>query len=450
MMNRSIFSRSLLIFFLYTLVLIGVLYLVQRYLAPSLYYDSIIDDYSEITNTLITRFEEDSLTSEDYLNYDLNISPSLYVYSNQGEGIYPLNAGSLTAFQTVDIFRNAPIDRLIEDEDGFFIETFETSGDTIFHLRSSVDPYITNFNTLNRLFLILFISALILMIPLSYFFAKSFSRPIVKLNHLATKLSELDFDFKEGLNRNDELGTLEQTLKSMAYSLKETIEELKVELEKEKALEKLQKQFVARVSHEIRTPLSIIKVSVESLLSQIKQPLTLDFETMINEEIDHLVHLTDDLLDLAQLESGRFNVQKETFDLKPLIDKVVKTHSLKYKRSIINEIKDSLIVKADPKRLMQVFNNLISNAFMHSDIEGEIQISNREDVVIIKNPKKPLKEEELVHLKESFYKLKENKEGYGLGLSITQAILSKHDIAMKLDSKEDLFIVTLDITNIIN
>lgn len=401
-----------------------------------------------MTDILITRFEEGSLTNDDYLEYDLTITPSLFVYNNQGEGIYPINTGSLSAFQTVDIFRNAPIDQLIEDGDGFFIETFKTSGDTIFHLRSSVDPYITNFNTLNRLFLILIISALILMIPLSYFFAKSFSRPIVKLNQLATKYSELDFDVKDGLKRNDELGTLEQTLKSMAYALKQTIEELRIELEKEKALEKLQKQFVARVSHEIRTPLSIIKASVESLVAHINQPLTLDYETMINEEIDHLVHLTDDLLDLAQLESGRFNIQKERFDLKPLIDKVVKTHSIKYERPIVNQIENPLIVKGDPKRLIQVFNNLISNAFMHSDLEGGIQILNEKDVIIIKNPKKPLKNEELVHLKESFYKLKENKEGYGLGLSITQAILSKHEIDMAIESKDDFFIVTLDIRNV--
>lgn len=449
-MNRSIFSRSLFIFFIYTLVLIGVFYALQRYLAPSFYYNSIINDYQAITDSIIERFESESLTLSDYEAIDDSILPSLYVYNNQGQLIYPTTGLDLTAFQTVDIFQNAPLDIVLEESTGYFIETYDSSGSTIFRLRNSVDAYITNFNSLNQIFLILIIAALSVMIPLSYGFAKTFSNPVVKLNKIAQKLSTLDFNIEKSLNRNDEIGMLENTLRAMAQSLKETIETLKEELEKEKELDRLQKQFVARVSHEIRTPLATIKASVESLVTHIKTPLSLDYETMINDEINHLVHLTDDLLDLAQLESGRFSIQKAPLDLVIMIQKIAQSLTVQTKRQIEMDMSSSFNVMADKKRMIQVFNNLLSNAITHSDLEGPIRIIQNESTLAIENPKKTIDPSKVSQLTNAFYKSQEKKQGYGLGLAIISAILTKHEIFMTLESNDDIFRVTLDFSKAIH
>jgi signal transduction histidine kinase len=447
-MNRSIFSRSLLIFLIYTLVLISVLYALQRFLAPSLYYNAIIDDYQTITNSIIEQFEEGPLTLTDYQAFDNQIIPSLFVYNRQGGLIYPESGISLTPLQTVEIFQSAPFDIILEESTGYYIETFDTSGSTIFKLRSSVDAYVTNFNSLNQLFLILILTALMVMIPLSYGFAKTFSNPVVKLNKLASQLAKLDFDIQKSLNRKDEIGTLETTLKDMAISLKNTIDQLKEELEKEKELEKLQKQFIARVSHEIRTPLSIIRASVESLMGYINHKTDMDYESMINEEIDHLVHLTDDLLDLAQLESGRFNIKKESLDLKPLIHKITDSFLINTVRPIKVEFETPFYIQGDQKRLTQVFYNLLSNAINHSDIEGPIKIIQKEAYIIVENPKTTMDENTVLMLRKSFYKTQEKKQGYGLGLAIISAILEKHDIPMNLKSDQNQFRVTLDFSKV--
>jgi len=447
-MNRSIFSRSLLIFLIYTLVLIGVFYALQRYLAPSFYYNAIIEDYQTLTNSIIESFEEAPLSLNDYQTFDNQMIPNLYVYNSQGGLIYPQPGSDLTPLQTVEIFQNAPFDIILEETTGYYIETFDTTGSTIFKLRSSVDAYITNFNSLNQIFLILTFSALFIMIPLSYGFAKTFSNPVVKLNKLASQLAKMDFDIPKSLNRKDEIGTLETTLKEMARSLKETIDQLKEELEKEKELEKLQKQFIARVSHEIRTPLSIIRASVESLMSQIKTPTKMDYEQMINEEIDHLVHLTDDLLDLAQLESGRFNIKKEKLDLLKIIDKVTDSFLIKPKRNITTDFEKPLMIAGDQKRLIQVFYNLLSNAMNHSDLDGPIKIIQKDSLILVENPKKTMDEKILSQLTRSFYKTQEKKQGYGLGLAIISAILEKHDIPMSLKSNQNRFIVTLDFSKV--
>ena len=98
------------------------------------------------------------------------------------------------------------------------------------------------------------------------------SKPLIYLNSSASKISELDFSAKCQISSNDEIDSLGKTLNFLSEKLGTTLnelqtanEKLKGDIEKEKQLEKMRKEFIASVSHELKTPISLIEGYAEGL-----------------------------------------------------------------------------------------------------------------------------------------------------------------------------------------
>ncbi len=139
-------------------------------------------------------------------------------------------------------------------------------------------------------------------------------------------------------------------------------------------------QFLSNMSHEIRTPLNAI-VSISHLLfdekpkkSQIKKIQTLQFAA------NNLVRLMNDILDFAKVEAGKIVFEKAQFDIRALVDNLLKFFSFSSKKS--NQLKfialiDSLVPSAvigDAMRLNQILTNLLSNASKFTE-RGSITVA---------------------------------------------------------------------------
>ncbi|CUH95040.1 hypothetical protein P22_1109 [Propionispora sp. 2/2-37] len=290
------------------------------------------------------------------------------------------------------------------------------------------------------------ILALLLGSVWTFLFAKKFTAPILELNRIAQSMSKLNFSQKCTINRSDEIGELGSSINQLSTQLDTAISELyqknlqlMADVEKERKLDKMRKDFVSSVSHELKTPLALILGYAEGLKENVaKDEDSRNFySSVIIDEAGKMDKLVKDLLNLSQIESGFFPLTQTDFDLSALLnDFASKYQTLFQEKNITLEMNlpDSRIVHGDSLRIEQVLTNLLTNAIDHTDANKQVKISIQ-DVddkvrIFVFNSGKPIPEESFDKLWTSFYKVDKSRSrehgGYGLGLSIVRAIQELH------------------------
>ena len=281
------------------------------------------------------------------------------------------------------------------------------------------------------------------------------TRKILKPIHsLTSAISEVNRETLNVIAQNkgsniDELSVLSNSFNYMVNSLKnikkqdELINELKKTNEELKYKDQLKNEFINVAAHEIKTPIQPI-IALSELLHQEginnieknKELLNIIFRNS-----KRLKQLTEDVLDVASIESGSFLLTKEKFNLKEMITDVLK----EYKQTIQNknnikfflEFNDNneISIEADRNRLTQVIHNLLDNAIKFTK-EGsitvivEIKKDNTNDksdeiLVSIKDTGAGIHPEVLPKLFTKFV-TKSPIAGTGLGLFICKNIIEMH------------------------
>lgn len=210
----------------------------------------------------------------------------------------------------------------------------------------------------------------------------------------------------------------------------------------ERTMDKMRQDFIANVSHELRTPLAMMQGYSEALLDEFgddpeqRQELT----QIILDETHRMRRLVNDLLDLAQLESGQFQMNTEEVDMSHLIRRIGrKFTTVSNERGVaiqlqVPEGESPLIVQGDSDRLEQVFTNLVDNAFRHTPQGGQILLTLTKEEgsahVSVCDTGEGIPPEDLPFVFERFYKVDKartrSKGGTGLGLAITRNIVNNH------------------------
>ncbi len=207
----------------------------------------------------------------------------------------------------------------------------------------------------------------------------------------------------------------------------------------ERGLERLRKDFVANVSHELRTPLALFQGYAEALLDEFGDDpeQRREMTQIIHDESLRMRRLVNDLLDLAQIESGHFSMRHEWTDIIPVVRKVArKFMSIFAERGLAMEVKSAvevLGVCGDADRLEQVLTNLTDNALRHTASGGvAIIVEQRGDhiVVRVRDTGEGIAEEDLPFVFERFYKADKartrSRGGTGLGLAIARNLIRAH------------------------
>ncbi len=201
-----------------------------------------------------------------------------------------------------------------------------------------------------------------------------------------------------------------------------------------------QRDFVANVSHELKTPLTSIQGFAQAILDGTAEGAEAQQNAarVIYDESDRLRRLVEDLLDLARLDTGQVDFERQPVDLTGLLDRVVERLGLpasKKKVRIENHIPALPTLVGDGDRLAQVFTNLIDNAVKHSDEGGVVAL--RGEVVADKvtihvdDQGSGIPADELTRIFERFYQLDKARpggkgRGAGLGLAISREIVQAH------------------------
>ncbi len=209
----------------------------------------------------------------------------------------------------------------------------------------------------------------------------------------------------------------------------------------EKRLDHLRKDFVANVSHELRTPLTLLQGYAEALMDNFgDDPLQQDeLIHIIHDETLRMRRLVNELLDLAQLESGHFSMHMDNIDICAIVRRVAKKfHGAIQERGLqlhLDETTGSLNVMGDEDRLEQVLTNLVDNAFRHTktgSITLRTEASDHQAVVRVTDTGEGISEKDLPFVFERFYKADKARirtgasGGTGIGLAIVSSLIRAH------------------------
>jgi signal transduction histidine kinase len=216
------------------------------------------------------------------------------------------------------------------------------------------------------------------------------------------------------------------------------------------ATQQAQRDFLANVTHDLRTPLTSIQGFSQAIMDGVaSDPAAAQRAAgIINDEAGRMNRMVQELLDLARVEAGRFNMTKQQIKLDELLRGLGERLTPKAAAKNITltvEVPSLPTVAGDGDRLIQVFTNMIDNAIKHTPAGGRIELiaTTKDNGVLIKvrDTGEGIPADDLPHIFERFYqvdKSRQRKEGAGLGLTITKQIVEAHSGTLGVESVEGL------------
>lgn len=210
----------------------------------------------------------------------------------------------------------------------------------------------------------------------------------------------------------------------------------------EKAI-KNQKIFVANISHDLKTPITIIRANADLIENEVKNKKSIKY---IKQETEKLNHLVNEMLTLTRIDN---TISKENFKSfnfgDSLFDVVLPFESIAYEKGIrfninINEVTDYFGDESNIQKLAEI---LIDNAMSYTAKGGIVDVDAYENskavTLSVTNTGEPISDEKKVEIFDRFYRESKSRERtgnhYGLGLSIANTIVKKHNGKITVESK---------------
>lgn len=423
-------------------------------------YESLNDYYKTPgqDNDLQTELEKLSIKN----NFDILIK------DNNGINLYTTNKNFSTVIGSInDILDKVQGGKELESNDNFTIKKQRDSKNGLSYMMlsgklengyflyiriplNSIQDSVSisnNFLLMMAGFTILIASIMVTIV------SKKFTEPILELNNIAKKMSNLDFSQKYKVtNARDEINDLGRSINTMSDKLERTIKQLRnsnIELERDieekSKIDEMRKTFISDVSHELKTPIALIQGYSEGLLENVNndEESRKFYAEVILDETNKMDKLVKQLLELMKLEYGKREFNNKEFNIVELEKEVIRKTNVMIEEKQA-EIKfdenEDIRAFADDFYIEQVLTNYLTNAIKNvKEMYGEkyIKISNEinkeEQKVCIKvfNTGEQISEENLNRIWNRFYKADESRHredgGTGIGLAFVKAIMSNYD-----------------------
>lgn len=274
-------------------------------------------------------------------------------------------------------------------------------------------------------------------IPGLIFYKKELKKPISILQNASQKIADNQLDFKIEYNKKDELGDLCSAFEEMRCELYNNNREMWRSLEERKRLN-------SAFSHDLRTPLTVLKGYTEYLEKyvpgrKIPEEKILSVLSLMSGQITRLEHYTQKMSDIQKLENIVPDIKEISSE--KLFSMLNETGNLicaeKFKIDFPAENK---IIYIDIELVMQVYENLISNAlrYAHKSIKAECEICENVLKIVISDDGNGFSEEALKNAAQPFFRDEKepDKLHFGLGLYICRIICEKCGGKLTIENHE--------------
>lgn len=217
-----------------------------------------------------------------------------------------------------------------------------------------------------------------------------------------------------------------------------------------------QNQFISNASHELKTPITVISATTDIIERNSGSDKWLG---TIKAQVDKMQKLLQEMLELTKMNEA---VEKHPdfvqFQLSQLIENNVlyfESRAYEENRTLVSDIEPNVVFTGLPDKIEELVGIMLDNALKYSDDGGEINISLRSEKNSItlkcSNPCAGFSTENTDRLFERFYRSDEShsdeKEGFGLGLSIAQLIVIQHKGTIGVSSENGTVTFTINIPN---
>ncbi|PLR67548.1 MULTISPECIES: sensor histidine kinase [Bacillaceae] len=262
----------------------------------------------------------------------------------------------------------------------------------------------------------------------------SLFKPLNEIEAFSKEVSKGNYSNRLLNKNNDEIGQLALAFNSMSQSLEEQ--------------ETRKKEFLSNVVHELRTPLTYIGGYTQALKQQIytSPEEAQHYLKTIENETNRLKKLIHDVIELDHLQENMYILNEEPMAIAQLFLDTLALFDIRINEKQLNielDIQEDLIVNGDPKRMQQVFYNLLDNAIKYSAEKSIIKVNlieeNKKKLLFqVNNKGNEISETDIGHIGERFFRTDKARSrstgGTGLGISIVKEIVRLHGGSFSLSS----------------
>ena len=277
-----------------------------------------------------------------------------------------------------------------------------------------------------------------LVILLGFFFAEHFTHPLRRLTQATKAMTQGRLKQRVKVRTKDEIGRLGTSFNQMSNDLSTAYRELEQAKDSAEEASRAKSIFLSNMSHELRTPLNAI-IGFSQLMGRDRGLNKNQVENLsiIQDSGEHLLQLINNVLSMAKIEAGKYNINKKSFEVKRFIDNLVAMFELSATNKGLRFEIDATsaipqYVVSDENMLRQVLTNLISNAIKFTE-EGGVNL-----LIDYKNGKylyfevvdtgQGIAPDELSKIFEAFEQTesgRQSKVGTGLGLNLSKHFVTR-------------------------
>jgi signal transduction histidine kinase len=293
-----------------------------------------------------------------------------------------------------------------------------------------VSPEMAFLRNVNLAALLSALAAAGVALVLGGFLAYTLTRSLRELTVATQKVAEGDLGFQVQVRSKDELGELATSFNQMSADLAHA--------------NQLRRQMTADIAHDLRSPLSVILGYTEAL-NDSKLEGTPEVYDVMYKEAGHLNHLIDDLRTLSLADAGELPLTLQPIHPHELLSDVARAYQQQAERKNItlrvDAVPDTPKIIIDPHRMVQVLENLMSNALRYTPKGGEIVIGasseNSTVRIFVKDNGPGIEAEDLPHIFDRFYRTDESRQHNGetgLGLAIAKSLVDAQGGSISVES----------------
>lgn len=284
--------------------------------------------------------------------------------------------------------------------------------------------------------IIFVVSVIIIYILINLYFYKKEDK---RLNDISNYINNiLNNDYSLDIREYDEDSI--SALKNYIYKITIKLRNMSEYSQKEKEYLEV---ALSDISHQLKTPLTSIMVMNELLENRnLEESKRKECEQKSKQQLEKIQWLITSLLKISQIDSGTIKLKKEKVNAKELINKTLEPLIIQIEAKGITLVQDieELEIICDENWTVEALINIIKNAYEHTEKEGTIKITVQGNPIYneikIEDNGSGIREEDINHIFERFYKGKSNKESIGIGLNMSKTIIEKQNGTIEVQSTE--------------